>query len=54
MERQIVEQLGIEPVPIDSIVQTTGLPIHLVRAKIAILEMRKIVRQVEGNRVRRT
>ncbi len=53
MERQIVEQLGTEPLPIDSIVQLTGLPIHLVRAKIAILEMRRIVRQVEGNRVRR-
>ncbi len=53
MERQIVAQLGLEPTAIDSIVQATGLPIHLVRAKIAVLEMRKIVRQVEGNRVRR-
>ncbi len=53
MERQIVERLGVDSVPIDSIIQATGLPIHLVRAKIAVLEMRRIVRQVEGNRVRR-
>lgn len=53
LERQIVERLDLEPVPIDSIIQSTGLPIHLIRAKIAILEIRKIVRQVEGNRVRR-
>lgn len=53
LERQIVEQLDTEPTPIDAVIQATGLPIHVVRAKIAILEMRKILRQVEGNRVRR-
>lgn len=52
-ERKIVERIDSEPVSIDVIVQTTGLPVHLVRATIAILEMRKIVRQVEGNNVRR-
>ncbi|MDR2171747.1 MAG: hypothetical protein LBP59_16510 [Planctomycetaceae bacterium] len=51
MERQIVECIGNEPVQIDLIVQSTKLPVHLVRATIAILEMKKILRQVEGNKV---
>lgn len=52
-ERKIVGRLDGEPVSIDVLVQESGLPVHIVRATIAILEMRKIVRQVEGNRVKR-
>ncbi|MDR0392394.1 MAG: hypothetical protein LBH59_10840 [Planctomycetaceae bacterium] len=53
VERSIVDKIGFEPVQIDLIVQATRLPVHIVRANIAILEMRKILRQVEGNRVER-
>lgn len=53
IERKIAESLSLEPTSIDEIVQATELPVHIVRATIAILEMRKILRQVEGNRVRR-
>lgn len=53
MEKRIVEQIGCEPVQIDLLVESTKLPIHIIRATIAILEMRKILRQVEGNRVER-
>jgi endonuclease-3 related protein len=52
-EKLIVEQIGYEPTQIDLLVQSTKLPIHVVRATIAVLEMRKILRQVEGNRVER-
>ncbi|MDR2643212.1 MAG: hypothetical protein LBC74_10500 [Planctomycetaceae bacterium] len=51
VEKQIVEKIGLEPVQIDLIVQATQLPVHIVRATIAILEMKKILQQVEGNRV---
>lgn len=52
-ERQIVEQLDERPISIDAIIQSTNLPVHVVRATIAILEMRKVVRQLEGNQVKR-
>jgi len=40
-------------VPIDEIVLSTQLPVHIVRATIAVLQMKKVVCQVEGNQVRR-
>ncbi|MDR1480519.1 MAG: hypothetical protein LBJ00_16430 [Planctomycetaceae bacterium] len=52
-EKIIVAQIGYEPTQIDLLVQTTKLPVHVVRATIAALEMRKILRQIEGNRVER-
>ena len=53
MERKIVEAIGEEPVPIDTVVSAVQLPVHIVRATIAVLQMKKIVRQVEGNQVKR-
>jgi len=52
-ERKIVEAIGEEPIPIDTVVFVSQLPVHIVRATIAILQMKKIVCQVEGNQVRR-
>jgi endonuclease-3 related protein len=52
-ERQIVAAIGEEPVPIDDVTATVQLPVHIVRATIAILQMKKLVCQVEGNQVRR-
>ena len=52
-ERKIVEAIGTEPIPIDDVVLTSQLPVHIVRATIAVLQMKKIVCQVEGNQVRR-
>jgi len=52
-ERKIVEAIGEEPIPIDSVVLASQLPVHIVRATIAVLQMKKIVCQVEGNQVRR-
>jgi endonuclease III len=52
-ERKIVEQITAEPVPIDDVIEKTGLPVHIVRATIAILESRRVVRQSAGNTVKR-
>ena len=53
-ERKIVEAIGTEPVPIDNVIAQVQLPVHIVRATIAVLQMKKVVCQVEGNQVRRT
>jgi endonuclease-3 related protein len=52
-ERQIVAVIGGEPMPIDDVIATVQLPVHIVRATIAVLQMKKLVCQVEGNQVRR-
>jgi endonuclease-3 related protein len=52
-ERKIMEAIGGEPTPIDTVVLASQLPVHIVRATIAVLQMKKIVCQVEGNQVRR-
>ena len=52
-ERKIIEAIGGEPVPIDDVVAAVQLPVHIVRATIAVLQMKKLVRQVEGNQVKR-
>ncbi|MDR1485279.1 MAG: hypothetical protein LBT09_10705 [Planctomycetaceae bacterium] len=53
IEKRILGSVDLGPVQIDWIVQETTLPVHVVRATIAMLEMKKILRQVEGNRVER-
>ena len=52
-ERKIVEAISNEPMPIDEVVSVVQLPVHIVRATIAVLQMKKLVRQVEGNQVKR-
>ncbi|MCL2743485.1 MAG: hypothetical protein FWE67_06520 [Planctomycetaceae bacterium] len=52
-ERVIFEQVTAEPVPIDDVIEKSGLPVHIVRALIAVLESRKILKQTAGNTVKR-
>jgi endonuclease-3 related protein len=52
-ERSILKQLGEEPMPIDVLTETLNLPVHIVRGTIAALQMKKFVKQTEGNTVRR-
>ena len=52
-EHKIVEAIGEKPVPIDDVITQVQLPVHIVRATIAVLQMKKIVCQTEGNQVRR-
>ncbi|GHT18334.1 hypothetical protein FACS1894189_6120 [Planctomycetales bacterium] len=53
MEQKIVAQIGTDPTPIDTVAADAQLPVHLVRATIAILQMKKVVKQLEGNQVKR-
>jgi endonuclease-3 related protein len=52
-ERKIFEAVGETPMPIDEVILSTQLPVHIVRATIAVLQMKKVVCQVEGNQVKR-
>jgi endonuclease-3 related protein len=52
-ERQIIAAISEEPIPIDDVVAAVKLPVHIVRATIAVLQIKKLACQVEGNRVRR-
>ena len=52
-ERKIIEAISEIPMPIDTVISTVQLPVHIVRATIAILQMKKLVCQVEGNQVQR-
>jgi endonuclease-3 related protein len=52
-ERKIVEAIGDEPMPIDAVILAVQLPVHIVRATIAVLQMKKMVCQIEGNQVKR-
>ena len=53
-ERKIVETIGEGPIPIDDVVIQVQLPVHIVRATIAVLQMKRVVCQVEGNQVQRS
>lgn len=48
-ERAIVSLLSLEPVPVDEIIDKSGLPVPLVSGTLTILEMRNVVRRVPGN-----
>ena len=52
-ERKVAEAIGEESMPIDEVVLAVQLPVHIVRATIAVLQMKKVVCQVGGNQVRR-
>ena len=52
-ERKMIEAMKAEPVSIDDIAEEVQLPIHIVRATIAVLQMKKLAVQVEGNKVKR-
>jgi len=52
-EQKIADAVGEKPIPIDDVVVKVQLPVHIVRATIAVLQMKKVVCQVAGNQVRR-
>jgi DNA processing protein len=53
LEQKILAAVDAEPTLIDAIVTATGLPVPSVLATISVLEMRRLVRRVSGNRVMR-
>ncbi len=53
IERQILQVLGDDPVPIDRLIDTTALSASQVLATLSVLEMRRLVRRVGGTMVKR-
>lgn len=52
-EQQVLSALEADPVSIDDIVFKSGLSVHRVLSTISVLEMRRLVRHVSGNRILR-
>jgi DNA processing protein len=50
-ERLVLEAIDTEPISIDAVAITSGLPIQRVLATLSVLEMRHLVRRVSGNLV---
>ncbi|MDH7602542.1 MAG: DNA-processing protein DprA, partial [Armatimonadota bacterium] len=48
-ERKIAALLSLDPMPVDEIIEKTGLPAPLVAGTLTILEMKNVARRVPGN-----
>lgn len=48
-ERDIAALLSLEPVPVDEIIEKTGLAAPMVTGTLTVLEMKNVVRRVPGN-----
>lgn len=53
LERQVLDAVTAEPTTIDQVVATSALPTPQVLATLSVLEMRRLVRRLGGNRVSR-
>ena len=51
LEQAVLAAVGDEPTSIDEMAVKTGLPVQNVLATISVLEMRRLLRRVGGNRV---
>lgn len=52
-EKQVLAAIGDEPLTIDEVVVAAGLPVPNVLSTISVLEMRRLIRRLGGNRVMR-
>ncbi len=50
-ESNILQKIDIEPTSVDVIIRETGLPTSRVLSTISVLEIRRLVRRVAGNKV---
>ncbi|HEY4312573.1 MAG TPA: hypothetical protein VGN12_24200 [Pirellulales bacterium] len=50
---QVLDAVTAEPTTIDQVVATSALPTPQVLATLSVLEMRRLVRRLGGNRVSR-
>ncbi|MEM7456830.1 MAG: DNA-processing protein DprA [Planctomycetota bacterium] len=50
-EKNVLQHIGTEPECIDVVIRASGLPASRVLATISVLEIRRIVRRVVGNKV---
>jgi DNA processing protein len=53
VEQQVLQAIEAEGTAVDTVVQTTNLPVHQVLATISVLEMRRLVVRQSGNLVAR-
>ena len=53
LERQVLAAVSAEATTIDHVVTASGLPTSQVLAALSVLEMRRLVRRLSGNRVSR-
>ena len=53
LEQQVLAAIGSEPTIIDQVISQSGLPVGNVLSTLSILEMRRLVRRISGNRVAR-
>ena len=53
-EKQVLTHVTFDPVHIDEIIRTTGLPISTVSGVLAMMELKNMVRQVGGMNYVRT
>lgn len=51
LERQVLDAVTTDPLPVDQVVANSGLPVHRVLATVSVLEMRRLVRRVSGNQI---
>lgn len=47
-ERKVYYSIGIEPIHIDTISETTGLPVHKISPILTVLEVKKLIKSVQG------
>jgi DNA processing protein len=52
-EQAVLAAIGDEPISIDEVTVACGLPVHNVLSTLSVLEMRRLIRRVGGNRVKR-
>jgi len=52
-EKAVLAVIDDEPIAIDTVISTSGLPVQNVLATLSVLEMRRLVRRLGGNRVMR-
>ncbi|MBN2580427.1 MAG: DNA-processing protein DprA [Pirellulales bacterium] len=52
-EQQILSAIPAEAMPLDDVITATGLPVPQVLSTVSVLEMRRLIRRLSGNRVMR-
>jgi DNA processing protein len=52
-EKAVLAAIDDEPINIDNVIATCGLPVQNVLSTLSVLEMRRLVRRLGGNRVMR-
>ena len=53
LEKQVLDAVDDDPTSIDEVTVRCGIPVHRVLSTISVLEMRRVIRRVGGNRVMR-